>query len=171
MQFDPGHLTSFHFIHSYEAAFSKAKRSQILPSHLWGYSTCTNVRLHFHNFCSHAFDPNKQCMKNGLHSRGLNPQCLGHESSALQLDHDVLSRLGQAQTFDNQNCHSISVIIAFPCKIKFFHHTFFIKSNILLFKLIFADFILSLCYDNFYSNFLIMLYLLVPFSYSHFNVI
>jgi hypothetical protein len=30
-----------------------------------------------------SFDPNEWCLKNGLHSGGLNPGPLGHESSAL----------------------------------------------------------------------------------------
>ena len=29
-----------------------------------------------------SFDPNEWCLKNGLHSWGLNPGPLGHESSA-----------------------------------------------------------------------------------------
>jgi hypothetical protein len=36
----------------------------------------------FHNVVP-SFDPNEWCMKNGLHSGGLSPGPLGHESSAL----------------------------------------------------------------------------------------
>ncbi len=37
----------------------------------------------FHNFLFQAFDPNKWCLKNGIHSGVLNPGPLTHESSAL----------------------------------------------------------------------------------------
>jgi hypothetical protein len=36
-----------------------------------------------HNFLFQAFDPNEWCLKNDLHSGGLNPGPLGLESSAL----------------------------------------------------------------------------------------
>ncbi len=54
------------------------------PSHLQDYSTCNNAR--WFNFFP-WFDPKEWCMKNGLHSGGLNPGPLGHESSALPQDH------------------------------------------------------------------------------------
>ncbi len=53
------------------------------PSHLRDYSTCNNASLEFsRNFVS-SFDPNEWCLKNGLHSGGLNSVPLDHESSAL----------------------------------------------------------------------------------------
>jgi hypothetical protein len=45
------------------------------------YMQQCQVRV-FHNFVPN-FDPNEWCLKNGLHSGGLNPGPLGHESSAL----------------------------------------------------------------------------------------
>ena len=54
------------------------------PSHLQDYSTCNSARwLNLFPW----FDPNEWCMKNGLLSGGLNSGPLGHESSALPLDH------------------------------------------------------------------------------------
>ncbi len=54
------------------------------PSHLQDYSTCNSARwLNLFPW----YDPNEWCLKNGLLSKGLNPGPLGHESSALPLDH------------------------------------------------------------------------------------
>jgi hypothetical protein len=47
------------------------------PSHL------VDARLEFSTIFVPSFDPNEWCLKNGLHSGGLNPGPLGHESSAL----------------------------------------------------------------------------------------
>ncbi len=40
-------------------------------------------QVNFHFIFAPSFDPNEWCLKNGLHSGGLNPAPLGHESSAL----------------------------------------------------------------------------------------
>ena len=40
-----------------------------------------------------SFDPNEWCLKNGLHSGGLNPGPLGHESSALTTRPRLLAKL------------------------------------------------------------------------------
>jgi len=41
-------------------------------------------QVNFHSiFASMLHDPNDWCLKNGLHSVGLNPRPLSHESSAL----------------------------------------------------------------------------------------
>jgi hypothetical protein len=50
---------------------------------LQDYSICNNARLEFSTIFVPSFDPNEWCLKNGLHSGGLNPGPLGHESSAL----------------------------------------------------------------------------------------
>jgi hypothetical protein len=47
------------------------------------YSACNNARLEFSTIFVSSFDPNEWCLKNGLHSGGLNPGPFGHESSAL----------------------------------------------------------------------------------------
>jgi hypothetical protein len=62
-------------IHS---GFYKPTIPQSPPSHLQDYSTCNNARLEFSTIFVSSFD-----LKNGLHSGGLNPGPLGHESSAL----------------------------------------------------------------------------------------
>ncbi len=74
----------FFFIHYHEAGFYKPIIPQSPPSHLPDYSTCSNARLEFFSqFFVPSFDPNEWCLKNGLHSGGLNPGPPGHESSAL----------------------------------------------------------------------------------------
>jgi hypothetical protein len=65
------------------AGFYKPTIPQSPPSHLRDYSTCNNSRLEFSTIFVPSFDPNEWCLKNGLHSRGLSPGLLGHESSAL----------------------------------------------------------------------------------------
>jgi hypothetical protein len=69
------------FIQYHIAGFDEPTIPQSPPSHLLDYSTCNNARLEFSTVPS--FDPNDWCLKNGLHSGGLNPGPLGHESSAL----------------------------------------------------------------------------------------
>ncbi len=65
-------------------AYIYVDHPQSPPSHLQDYSTCNSARwLNLFPW----FDPNEWCMKNGLLSGGLNPGPLGHESSALPLDH------------------------------------------------------------------------------------
>jgi hypothetical protein len=76
-------LTSLQFIQYHVAGFYKPTIPQSPPSHLWDYSTCNYARLEFSTICLPSFDPNGWCLKNGLHSEGLNPGPLGHESSAL----------------------------------------------------------------------------------------
>ncbi len=76
-------LTSLQFIQYPVAGFYKPTIPKSPPSHFRDYSTCKNARLEFStNFVS-RFDPNEWCLKNGLHSGGLNLGPLGHESSAL----------------------------------------------------------------------------------------
>ncbi len=76
-------LTSLQFILYHVAGFYKLTIPQSPPSHLQDYSTCNNARLEFSTIFVPSFDPNEWCLKNGLHSGGLNPGPLGHESSAL----------------------------------------------------------------------------------------
>jgi hypothetical protein len=73
-------LTSLQFIQYHVVRFYKLTIPQSPPSHLRDYSTCNNARL---ELFVPSFDPNEWCLKNGLHSGGLNPGPLGHESSAL----------------------------------------------------------------------------------------
>ncbi len=71
-------------IHSIPCSwFYKPTFPQSSPSHLQDYSICNNARLEFSTIFVPSFDPNEWCLKNGLHSGGLNPGPLGHESSAL----------------------------------------------------------------------------------------
>ena len=63
--------------------FYKPVIPQSPPSHLRDYSTCNNARLEFSTIFVPSFDPNEWCLKNGLHSGGLNPGPLDLESSAL----------------------------------------------------------------------------------------
>jgi hypothetical protein len=53
------------------------------PSHLRDYSLFNNARFEFSTIFVTSFDPNEWCLKNGLHSGGLHPGPLGHESFAL----------------------------------------------------------------------------------------
>jgi hypothetical protein len=76
-------LTSLQFNQFHVAGFYKPTIPQSPPSHLWDYSTCNNARLEFSTIFVPSFDLNEWCLKNGLHSGGLNPGPLGHESSAL----------------------------------------------------------------------------------------
>ncbi len=85
MLFDFGlsRLTSLQFTQYHVAGFYKPTIPQCPPSHLQDYSICNNARLEFSTIFVPSFDPNEWCLKNGLHSVGLNPGPLGHESSAL----------------------------------------------------------------------------------------
>ena len=76
-------LTSLQFIQRYVAGFYKLTIPQSPPSHLQDYSICKNARLEFSTIFVPGFDPNEWCLKNSLHSGGLNPGPLGLESSAL----------------------------------------------------------------------------------------
>ena len=48
-----------------------------------GLQHMQQCQVNFHSIFASIFDPNEWCLKNGLHSEGLNPQPLSHESSAL----------------------------------------------------------------------------------------
>ncbi len=83
LDFGLSRLTSLQFIQDHVAGFYKLTIPQSPPSLLQDYSTCNNARLEFSTIFVPSFDPNEWCLKNGLHSWGLNPGPLGHESSAL----------------------------------------------------------------------------------------
>ncbi len=53
------------------AGFYKPTIPQSPPSLLQDYSTCNNARLEFSTVFVPRFDPNECCLKNGLHSRGI----------------------------------------------------------------------------------------------------
>ncbi len=84
-----------HTIHSipWSWIFYKPTIPQSPPSHLRDYSTCNNARLEFTTIFVPSFDPNVWCLKNGLHSGGLNPGPLSHESSALTTRPRLLAKL------------------------------------------------------------------------------
>jgi hypothetical protein len=83
LDFGLSRLTSLQFIQYHVAGFYKPTIPQSPPSHLQDYSKCNNARLEFSTIFVPSFDPNEWCLKNGLHSGGLNPGPLGLESSAL----------------------------------------------------------------------------------------
>jgi hypothetical protein len=83
LEFGLSRLTSLQFIQYCVAGFYKPTILQSPCSHLWDYSTCYNDMLEFLTIFVPSLDPNEWCLKNGLHSGGLNPGPLGHESSAL----------------------------------------------------------------------------------------
>ena len=91
--FGLSHLTSLQFILYHAAWFYKPTIPQSPPSHLQDYSTCNNARLEFSTIFVSSFDPNEWYLKNGLHSGGLNPGPLGHESSALTTGQTTATRL------------------------------------------------------------------------------
>jgi hypothetical protein len=76
-------LTSLQFIQYHVAGFYKPTIPQSPPSHLRDYSTCNNARSEFSTIFVPSFDPNEWCQNKGVHSVGLNPGPLSHESSAL----------------------------------------------------------------------------------------
>jgi hypothetical protein len=82
LDFGLSRLTSLQFIQYHVAGFYKPTIPQSPPSHLQDYSTCNNARLEFSTIFVPSFDPNEWCLKNGLHSGGLNLRPLGYESSA-----------------------------------------------------------------------------------------
>jgi hypothetical protein len=53
----------------------------------------------FPQFVVPSFDPNEWCLKNGLHSGGLNPGPLGHESSALTTRPRLLPKVLKITSF------------------------------------------------------------------------
>jgi hypothetical protein len=81
--FGVSQLTSLHSFCTLQLDFYKPTVPQSPPSHLQDYSICNNARLEFSTNFVPSFDLNEWCLKNGLHSEGLNPGPLGHESSAL----------------------------------------------------------------------------------------
>jgi hypothetical protein len=83
LDFGLSRLTSLQFIQYHVAGLYKPTIPQSPPSHFQDYSTCNNARLEFSTIFVPSFDPNEWCLKNGLHSGGLNPGPLAHESSAL----------------------------------------------------------------------------------------
>ncbi len=83
LDFGLSRLTSLQFIQYNVAGFYNPTIPQSPPSHLRDYSTCNNARLEFSTIFVPSCDPNEWCLKNGLHSGGLNSGPLGHESSAL----------------------------------------------------------------------------------------
>ncbi len=105
LDFGLSRLTSSQFIQYHVAGFYKPTIPQSTPSHLRDYSTCNNARLEFSTIFVPSFDPNELCLKNGLHSGGLNPGPLGHESSALTTRPWLLPRRadlrGSLQTSQN----------------------------------------------------------------------
>jgi hypothetical protein len=92
LDFGLSRLTSLQFIQYYVAGFYKPTIPQSPPSHLQDYSICNNAMLEFSTIFVPSFDPNEWCLKNGLHSGGLNPGPLGHESSALTTRPRLLAR-------------------------------------------------------------------------------
>jgi hypothetical protein len=85
-------VTSLQFIQYHVAGFYKPIIPQSPPSHLQDYS---NARLEFSTIFVPSFDPNEWCLKNGLHSGGLNPRPPGHESSALTTRPQLLALEGE----------------------------------------------------------------------------
>jgi hypothetical protein len=66
------------------------------PPFLWrDYSTCNNARFEFSANFVPSFGPNEWCLKNGLHSVGLDPGPLGHESAALTTRPRLLTFAGE----------------------------------------------------------------------------
>jgi hypothetical protein len=93
LDFGLSRLTSLQFIQYHVAGFYKPTIPQSPPSHLRDYSTCNNARLEFSTIFVTSLDPNEWCLKNCLHSGGLNPGPLGHESSALTTRPRLLANL------------------------------------------------------------------------------
>ena len=82
-EFGPGQLTSFHFILMKLDFISLPSSKSTLPFAGLQHMQQCNARLISTRFLLPCFDPNEWCMKNVLHSVGLNPRPLSHESSAL----------------------------------------------------------------------------------------
>jgi len=110
LDFGLSRLTSLQFIQYHVAGFYKPTIPQSPPSHLRDYSTCNNARLEFSTIFVPSFDPNEWCLKNGLHSGGLNPGPLGLESSALTTRPRLLAFIQTLwSTFvEVTNLHSLS---------------------------------------------------------------
>jgi hypothetical protein len=105
-------LTCLQFIQYHVAGFTKPTIPQSPPSHLQDYSTCNNARLEFSTIFVPSFEPNEWCLKNGLHSGGLNPGPLGHESSALTTKPRLLTYNFWSYTFYHHS-HFMSAFITF----------------------------------------------------------
>jgi hypothetical protein len=94
--------------------FFKLTIPQSPPSHFWDYSICNNARIEFSTIFVPSFDPNEWCLKNGLHSEGLNPGPLGHESTALTtrpwlLDNFKLLYVGYTSKIEARNINVIFI--------------------------------------------------------------
>ena len=90
-----------------------------------------NARIEFSTIFFPSFDPNKWCLKNGLHSGCLNPGPLSHESSALTTRPRLLAYLPclfvealfglkpvlRAPTWDKQvlSCFVYAFVYSFVC--------------------------------------------------------
>ena len=103
LEFGLSRLTSLQFIQYHVAGFYKLTIPQSPPSHLRDYSTCNNARFEFSTIFVPSFDPNEWCLKNGLHSGGLNPGPLSHESSALTTKLDINNIKNNSGQFKNRN--------------------------------------------------------------------
>ncbi len=104
LDFGLSRLTSLQFIQYHVAGFYKLTIPQSPPSHLQDYNTWNNARLEFSTIFVPSFDPNESCLKNGLHSGGLNPGPLGHESSALTTRPRLLALMTSLIWFEIVNC-------------------------------------------------------------------
>ena len=60
-----------------------------------------------------SFDPNEWCLKNGLHSLGLNPGPLGHESFALTTRPQLLAY--KMQCFSKANAMFVQPTHTMQC--------------------------------------------------------
>ncbi len=94
LDFGLSQLPSLQFNQYHVAGFCKPTIPQSPPSHLQDYNICNNARLKFSTIFVPSFDPIEWCRKNGLHTGGLNPGPLGHESSALTTRPWLLAQRG-----------------------------------------------------------------------------
>ena len=104
LDFGLSRLTRLQFIQYHGAGFYKPTIPQSPPSHLQDYSTCNNARLEFSTIFVPSFDPNEWCLINGLHSGGLNPGPLGHESSALTTRPRLLAQRKEVKSWLYNSC-------------------------------------------------------------------
>ena len=92
-------LSTFFFWGGRGFGLSRLTSLQLIQYHVAGFISQPFLKVHppicgitahatmpgesFSTIFVPSFDPNEWCLKNGLHSRGLNPGPIGHESSAL----------------------------------------------------------------------------------------
>ncbi len=94
---------SFDFV---DVLSTPEKRIKFRRGQLRGNSSAqTAINQNFENntstqFLLPRFDPNEWCMKNGLHSGGLNPRPLSHESSALTTRPQLLAYISGSYLHD-----------------------------------------------------------------------